>query len=121
MSLGRTLKSYIWWTYERGSVPYDVMVTIILAFIFITPHYIDYGDRPKADWPAGVIRASVNPAGGMIYEVPREMVQIDGAEPSERDFANAIAPTAGPIVVDRFQPIKEIGGRIVAWRVWGHR
>jgi hypothetical protein len=121
VSLGRTLKSYLWWTYERGSVPYDVMVTLILAFIFFTPHFINYGDRPKPDWPAGVIRASVNPAGGMIYEVPIEMVQTRGGEPTNQDFANAIAPTSGPIVVDRYAAIREIGGGIVAWRVWGHR
>jgi hypothetical protein len=121
LSPGRTLKSYIWWTYERGSVHYDVMVTLILAFIFITPHFVNYGDRPKADWPAGVIRASVNPAGGMIYEVPREMVQAHGAEPTDQDFADAIAPAAGPVIVDRYEPIREIGGSLVAWRVWGHR
>jgi hypothetical protein len=97
------------------------MVTLILAFIFITPRFFNYGDRPKTDWPAGVIRASVDPAGGMIYEVPREMVQMDGAAPTDQNFVDAIAPTAGPVVVDRYAPIKEIGGRTVAWRVWCHR
>ena len=121
MSIGRTLKSYIWWTHERGSVHYDVMVTLILAFIFVTPHFFNYGDRPKADWPAGVIRASLNPAGGMIYEVPTAMLQTNGARPTNQDFASAIEPTSGPIVVDRYEPIKEIGGVTVAWRVWGHR
>lgn len=121
MSLGRTFKSYIWWTHERGSVHYDVMVTLILAFIFITPRFFNYGDRPKPDWPRNVIRASINPAGGMIYEVPIEMVQTDDAAPTSQDLVNAIAPTSGPIVVDRFEPIKEIGGSTVAWRVWGHR
>ena len=121
MGIGRTLKSYLWWTHERGSVHYDVMVTLILAFIFFTPHFIDYGDRPKADWPTGVIRASVNPAGGMIYEVPTEMVPAHDGAPTSQDFVEAIAPTSGPIVVDRFTPIREIGGVVVAWRVWGHR
>jgi len=36
----RILRSYFFWTYERGSFHYDVMVTLILAFIFITPHVI---------------------------------------------------------------------------------
>jgi hypothetical protein len=49
------------------------------------------------------------------------MVQTDGAEPTTQDFVNAIAPASGPVVVDRFEPIKEIGGSTVAWRVWGHR
>jgi len=121
LSLGRTLKSYIWWTHERGSVHYDVMVTLILAFIFITPHFFNYGDRPKPDWPRNEIRASVDPVGGMIYEVPIEMVQSHSGAPTGQDFVNAIAPTSGPIVVDRYQPVKEIGGGIVAWRVWAHR
>lgn len=121
MSIGRVLKSYIWWTHERGSVPYDVMVTLILAFIFLTPHWIDYGDRPKPDWPANEIRASVNPAGGMIYEVPVEMLQTQSGEPSDQELATAIAATAGPITIDRRAAVKEIGGSVIAWRVWAHR
>ena len=121
MSIGRTLKSYLWWTHERGSVHFDVMVTLILAFIFIAPRYIDFGDRPKPDFPPNVIRASVNPAGGMIYVVPVELVRPQGARPTGQDLAEAIAPTSGSIVVDRFEAVKEIGGHVVAWRVWGHR
>ena len=121
MSVGRTLKNYIWWTYERGSIHFDVMVTLILAFIFIAPRFIDFGDRPKPDWPPNVIRASVNPGGGMIYEVPVELIHSQGDVPTNQEFANAIAPTSGLIVVDRFEAVKEIGGHLVGWRVWGHR
>ncbi len=125
MSIGRTLKSYLWWTHERGNVHYDVMVTLILAFIFLTPRYFDYGDRPKPDWPASEIRASVNPAGGMIYEIPIELIeglnQAQNVQPTDQQLADAIAPTSGPIVVDRKQAVKEIGGSVVAWRVWAHR
>lgn len=119
--MGRILKSYLWWTYERGSVHYDVMVTLILAFIFITPHLFNYGDRPKADWPANEIRASLDPAGGMVYQVPVEMLHPQGGVPSDQDFEKAIAPAAGPVVVDHAQAVREIGGGIVAWRVWAHR
>jgi hypothetical protein len=121
LSVGRTLKSYVWWTHERGSVHYDVMVTLILAFIFITPRFVNYGDRPKPDWPANEIRASINPAGGMIYEVPVELIQAHNGEPTDQELANAINATSGPIVVDRKQAVKEIGGSVIAWRVWGHR
>jgi hypothetical protein len=121
LSIGRVLKSYVWWTHERGSVPYDVMVTLILAFIFIAPIFVNFGDRPKPDWPVNEIRASVNPAGGMIYEVPVEMIHMQSAEPTDQDLVDAIAPTSGPITVDRREPVKEIGGSIVAWRVWAHR
>ena len=119
MSAGKTLKSYLWWTHERGSVHYDVMVTLILAFIFLTPRWIHYGDKPKADWPANEIRASANPAGGMIYEVPVELVAA--GNPTSEQLASAIGPVSGPVVIDRWEPVREIGGGIVAWRVWGHR
>ncbi|MGC2617631.1 MAG: hypothetical protein WA414_01245 [Acidobacteriaceae bacterium] len=121
MSAGRVLKSYLWWTHERGSIHYDVMVTLILAFIFLTPHWVHYGDQPKPDWPANEIRAAVNPAGGMIYEVPVNLVHASAAEPTNQDLVNAIAPIAGSIAIDRFEPVHVIGGSVVAWRVWGHR
>jgi hypothetical protein len=125
LSIGRTLKSYLWWTHERGNVHYDVMVTLILAFIFVTPRFFDYGDRPKPDWPSDEIRASVNPAGGMIYEVPADMIQppiqAQGGQPTDQQLGDAIAPTAGSVVIDRKEAVKEIGGSVVAWRVWAHR
>jgi hypothetical protein len=125
LSVGRFLKSYLWWTHERGSVHFDVMVTLILAFIFIAPRFVNFGDRPKPDWPPDEIRASVDPAGGMIYEVPVEMIHLASAgptnEPTNQELASAIAPMTGSITVDRKQAVKEIGGRVVAWRVWGHR
>jgi hypothetical protein len=121
LSAGRVLKSYLWWTHERGSVHYDVMVTLILAFIFLTPRWVHYGDQPKPDWPSNEIRAAVNPDGGMIYEVPVELVHTSGATPTNQDLVNAIAPVSSSITVDRWQPVREIGGSVVAWRVWGHR
>jgi hypothetical protein len=121
LSAGRVLKSYLWWTHERGSVHYDVMVTLILAFIFLTPHWIHYGDQPKPDWPTNEILASVNPAGGMIYEVPVDLVRPSTGEPTSQDLINAIVPVSGPVTVDRWEAVREIGGGVVAWRVWGHR
>lgn len=121
MSLGRVLKSYIWWTYERGSVPYDVMVTLILAFIFLTPRWIHYGDQPKPDFPANQIRASVDPSGWTLYEVPVELVGAKKAGPTADDLSKAIAPVAGPVTVDRWEAEHEVGGQIVAWKVWAHR
>ena len=47
-SIPQVLKSYFYWTYTRGSFHYDVMVTLILAFIFITPWLWNYGDKPRS-------------------------------------------------------------------------
>lgn len=121
MTVGRVLKSYLWWTHERGSVHYDVMVTLILAFIFLTPQFIHYGDAPKSDWPTDEIRMTADPAGHLICVVPVELLPRKGSGPSNQDLGNAIGRVAGPVIVDRRQPVKEIGGSIIAWRVWAHR
>lgn len=121
MSLGKTLKSYVWWTHERGSVHYDVMVTLILAFIFLTPRWIHYGDQPKPDFPANQIRVSLDGASGTMYEVPAERVRTSGGVPSADDLSKALAPVAGSLAIDRWQPEHEVGGRVVAWKVWAHR
>ena len=38
--MNKTLKSYFYWTYPRGSFHYDVMVSLILVFIFAAPHFM---------------------------------------------------------------------------------
>jgi len=47
-AVGRTL----FWSYERGSWPYDVMVLAILAFVLLTPRSW-FHDRPKPGAVAG--------------------------------------------------------------------
>jgi len=47
MSEGTSLKRFILWDYPRASWQYDVMVGLILAFIFLTPREI-FRDQPKA-------------------------------------------------------------------------
>ena len=49
-TIRQTLLSYFYWTYSRGSFHYDVMVTLILLFIFLTPYIPgwSYGDTPSS-------------------------------------------------------------------------
>ncbi len=46
MSEGTSLKRFIFWDYPRASWQYDLMVGLILAFIFLTPREI-FRDQPK--------------------------------------------------------------------------
>ncbi|HEY4363856.1 MAG TPA: hypothetical protein VGN17_23005 [Bryobacteraceae bacterium] len=43
----RTLGRFVFWDFPRASWQYDVMVILILAFIFATPRDI-FRDQPKA-------------------------------------------------------------------------
>jgi hypothetical protein len=52
MSFWQTIRSYVLWTHNRGSIHYDVMVTVILLFIFLTPLWVDFRDKPVGAHPA---------------------------------------------------------------------
>lgn len=41
------MRKFIFWEYKRGSWQYDLMVGLILAFIFLTPREI-FRDQPRA-------------------------------------------------------------------------
>jgi len=45
-AIWRKLISFLWWTHPRGSLEYDIMVSLILAFIFLTPRTV-FRDQPQ--------------------------------------------------------------------------
>jgi len=48
--LWRGIVRTIFWSYERGSWPYDVMVLAILAFVLLTPRHW-FHDQPQSNSP----------------------------------------------------------------------
>lgn len=122
----KTLQSYFFWTHQRGSFHYDVMVTLILIFIFVTPHLWNYGDKPLRD--AGLTRPTqVTGDGdhGLIVTVPFDAVYVDpsaGLWHVRRALHQAIEPVTGDAVaVVRWETAEYKDGRPTVWRVWAHR
>src|ERR1700677_1218563 len=77
-TLRQVLLSYFYWTYSRGSFHYDVMVTLILAFIFVTPFVWSYGDKPSpAGGPLHPIQVIGNDGQGVIVTVQASDVDLD--------------------------------------------
>src|SRR5438270_9152919 len=71
----RTFSSYVWWTHARGSIHYDVMVTLILLFLFLAPYKIDFRDKPAAPLRhPNQVTAYSDARGGVVYEVPAAAV-----------------------------------------------
>lgn len=120
------LKKYFFWTYPRGSFHYDVMVTLILAFIFITPRLWDYGDKPAT------LSSSSQPillAGdgdhGLIITVQASDVVVGPAAPArqvKRALRKAIEPVLGDAVfIERWEVTRDPNGNPVAWKIWAHK
>ena len=119
--VSQTIKGYIWWMYPRGSVHYDVMVTLILAFIFLAPVWINFRDKPIERSP-NQTEVVVKPNGtGFIYTVDARTIQ-PGSEDEVRDeLLRAIEPVAGEIGIDRYEVVRDDKRNIIAYKVWGHR
>ena len=122
MSAGRTLKGYLFWTYERGSFHYDVMVTLILAFIFVTPHLWNYGDHPQlAKEVRQRILVQTAPGGMLVYDIPASQVIPEPGAPLQAQLVHAVAPISGAVVADHYVVVKDSAGHVAAYRLWAHR
>ena len=124
-SVRQILKSYFYWTYPRGCFHYDVMVSVILAFIFITPHLWNYGDKPLSI--TGLkhpIQVSTNGGRGMIVTMQASDVEVPaGASDAvvKKVLREAIQPVTGDAVfVEHWETVTDAQG-ILEWKVWAHR
>ena len=123
--MNKILKSYFYWTYPRGNFHYDVMVTLILLFIFVTPQLWDYGDKPsRAPGPSHPIQVASDGSRALIVTVSAADVNApDQATDNEmrRVLRKAIEPVTGDAVsVLRWETAVDAQGNKV-WKIWARR
>ena len=119
------LLSYFYWTYPRGSFHYDVMVTLILLFIFVPPVFWNFGAKPSPNGgPTHPIQVVGNDDHGFIVTV----LAVDVSVPAGADdqvvkkvLRKAIEPVTGDAVfVERWETVTDAQGN-AAWKIWAHR
>jgi hypothetical protein len=66
------LGRFLFWDYPRASVPYDIMVGLILAFVFFTPREF-FHDQPKA---ASVVMLPADESGGLFWIEPELLAGV---------------------------------------------
>lgn len=119
--ISQTIRGYIWWMYPRGSVHYDIMVTLILAFIFLTPLWINFRDKPQPR-PPQQTEVLVKPEGnGFVYTVDAAAIRPGTDDQMREELLRAIEPVAGEVHIDRYQAVRNDSRKIVAYKVWGRR
>jgi flavin-binding protein dodecin len=116
------VRKYIFWTYERGSFHYDVMVTLILLFLFVSPHFIDFKARPVAEIPLHASEVLVREQGStgtdarFVYEIRVE--DLHGASTDadiKAAILNVIEPISGSVTLLKYAPVADAKGHIVAY------
>ena len=65
------LRPLIFWETQRTSWQYDVIVALVLVFIFLTPRAV-FRDQPK---PASVVQISTNRAGEIAFLIDAALLR----------------------------------------------
>jgi len=121
MRVWHIIRGYLWWTYPRGSVHYDVMVTLILAFIFLTPSTI-FHDKPVSRGPhAAEVVVSSDGANGFVYRVTASAVQGKDEDEIRESLLRIIEPIAGEVELTRVEAVRDKAGHITEYRAWATR
>jgi hypothetical protein len=118
-AIWRTIRGYILWSYERGSLHYDIMVTLILLFVFVSPHLINFKDKPVERNPhlTGVV-VIPGEKGGFIYQIQASAVNTAAGEDIRRQLEQIIEPISGAVSITNVETIKDAGGHTQSYKVW---
>ena len=117
-SFWQTIRGYVLWSYERGSLHYDVMVTLILLFVFLSPRWINFKDKPIERVPhqTGVL-IQPDADGGFIYQIDASAVTAKDV-PTRDQLLQIIEPISGAVAISRVEEVRNRSGKLESYRVW---
>jgi hypothetical protein len=109
-------KRFLFWDFPRGSRPYDIMVGIILAFIFLTPRDF-FRDQPKIP-SASQVAVLPSEDGSNVFLVDTEMLSGIPEEQRPQRVGQILKklPGSKKIEITRVEPIYDSEGEIKAFR-----
>ncbi len=118
----RTIRGYILWSYERGTIQYDVMVTLILFFVFLSPYWINFKDKPieRNPHPTGVV-VIPDAGGGFIYQIEGTAVSGKDETAVQEQLLRIIEPISGEVSITKYETVRDKSGRVLSYKVWVRR
>jgi hypothetical protein len=123
--MGNLLKSYVFWTYQRGSFHYDVMVTLILIFLFAGPRFIDFKDKPVETVALHASEVLVKEAGrrgsSSRFQFQVRAEDMRGASTDsevQAGILRLVEPISGEVTLERYEPVKNASGQVIAYNAW---
>ena|ERR1700761_2852411 len=121
----KLIRNYIFWAYERGSFHYDVMVTAILIFMFVSPHFINFKDRPVETVALHSSEVLVKEAGTshgssrFLYQVRADDMGSASTDPEIRAaILRIVEPISGEVAIQRYEPVRDTQGKVIAYNAW---
>src|SRR5580704_8901622 len=94
---------FILWDFKRASWQYDVIVILILAFIFVTPREI-FRDQPKA---ANVVMLPAEQGTGLFWIAPQVLAGVPSTERTETAASQIKKQYNKRMTVTRVEPLMD--------------
>src|SRR3972149_6537471 len=117
--LGWAVYRGFFWTYERGTWQYDIMVILILAFIFLTPRQW-FHDSPLAvpTSPSDVVLL-LNDKTQTIYQLRAALIDTKTDVTLEQGVRRVLRSFTGKsLEITRIEPATDSSGQVVSYAVW---
>ena len=121
-AIWRTIRGYILWQYERGTLHYDIMVTLILIFIVFSPRVINFNDKPipRKAHPTEVV-VTADAEGRLFFQVAASAV-TPGDDPAVREqLLRIIEPISGAVSIVSYEAVSDQKGKLQGYKVLAKR
>ena|SRR5882724_10422058 len=114
------MKRFLLWSYDRGSIQYDAICGLILAFIFLTPSD-RINDRPsymRVSAGDPEVRDSLD-NGIVVYTVKLKSASLWNDAAHQTTAQKSLEQSLKmPVKVGSMKPIYTTRGMIIAYAVW---
>jgi hypothetical protein len=114
--LGKLIYKGIFWDAERATWQYDIMVALILGFIFLTPRAM-FNDHPAEAAPGDLVRISSG-EGRVVYQLRAELMERERAGSVAQVARRVLAQSTGkPVRVLDVVPNRDASGQVTSYAV----
>lgn len=114
----RTIRGYVLWQYERGTLHYDIMVTLILIFIFFSPRVINFNDKPIGRNPHPTdVTVTADLQGNLLYQVSASAVSPGNDRSVRKQLLRIIEPISGAVSIVSYEPVADRNGTVQGYKV----
>ncbi len=118
----RTIRGYILWQYERGTLHYDIMVTLIIIFVLFSPRVINFNDKPIARKPHPTeVVVTTDAAGDLVYQEAASEVSGGDDRAVREQLLRIIEPISGAVSIVSYSPVDDHQGKIQSYKVLAKR
>jgi len=114
----RTIRSYILWQHERGTLHYDIMVTLILIFVFLSPRVINFNDKPALQSPnAADVVVTPDARGSLVYQISASVITPGDDRSVREQLLRIIKPISGEVSIVSYDAVTDGKGHVRTYKV----